>query len=285
MHANGIVNFVFALGLCLANMTSTAAVTPLPENDLFRPLFADPKEPRFMLSMLNAESPVRDTTVAAVAYGESFGFLRWPGVSAGDGWQLDFAGAVFSQFDLDAPSMDLINADYTVGLPLTYRNGEFSTRLRWYHQSSHLGDEYLLNEQPERVNLSYEALEILGSYEIGTWRLYGGGEYLYHRTPGELRPGVLHAGLEYRQSDAAVRLGDIGMAGFVAGLDLKRFEQHDWDGAISLKTGLEFRPQRDAGQVGRHWSLLAEYYNGASPYGQFLTEKITYWGLGLTLSL
>jgi len=238
-----------------------------------------------MLSILTTESPVRDTTVAAVAYGENFGLVRWPGDAAGDGWQLNFAGAVFAQFDLEAPSMDLINADYTIGFPVSYRRGAFSSRLRWYHQSSHLGDEYLLNEQPERINLSYEALEILGSYEIGAWRLYGGGEYLYHRTPKELRPGVLHAGMEYRQPHAALHIGDVGMARFVTGLDVKSFEQHDWDSAISLKTGLEFRSVRDVEQVDRHWSLLAEYYNGPSPYGQFLTEKITYWGLSLALSL
>jgi hypothetical protein len=39
----------------------------------------------------------------------------------GDGVQLDAEGAVFAQFDYEAPSKDLINADYTIGFPLTFR--------------------------------------------------------------------------------------------------------------------------------------------------------------------
>ncbi len=48
------------------------------------------------------------------------------------------------QFDLSAPSSDLINTDYVVGVPLSWRSGGWSTRVRLYHQSSHLGDEFLL---------------------------------------------------------------------------------------------------------------------------------------------
>jgi len=268
-------------------MTQTAAADAigLPEEDLFAPLLADPKEPRFFISVLNVESAQRNTTVGAVAYGENFGLVRWPGESQGEGWQLNLAGGVFAQFDLEAPSMDLVNADYTIGFPLTYRRGAFSARLRWYHQSSHLGDEFLLREQPQRVNLSYEAIELLAAHDIGAWRVYGGGEYLYAREPDELEPGVLHAGAEYRHPRHAFRVAQVGVARFVAALDAKRLEQHDWDNAMSLKAGLEFRSVRDSGQAGRHWSLLAEYYDGPSPYGQFLTEEITYWGLSLSLSL
>lgn len=158
--------------------------------------------------------------------------------------------------------MDLINADYTIGIPLTYRRGRFSARMRLYHQSSHLGDEFLIREQPERVNLSYEAIELLASGEIGALRLYGGGEYLYHREPEELEPGVLHAGIEYRHPRRTLDIGSVGMAHFIAGMDVKGFEQHDWDAAVSAKAGLEFRPVRDVERKGRHWRLLLEYYDG-----------------------
>ena len=265
--------------------TATAEVIGLPTGDLFAPLLADPKEPRFFISALHADSTRRETTVGAVAYGENFGLARWPGASGSEGWQLNLAGAVFAQFDLEAPSMDLINADYTIGVPATYRRGAFSARARIYHQSSHLGDEFLLREQPERINLSYEALEFLAAYDFGAWRIYGGGEYLFHREPKDLGAGVLHSGVEYRHPGSAFGIGDVGLARFVAGADVKRFEQHDWDSAVSLKTGFEFRPARDRDSAGRHWSLLAEYYDGPSPYGQFLTEVITYWGVSLSLSL
>ena len=49
-------------------------------------------------------------------------------------------GDLFAQFNIDSPSSDLINTDYTFGIPATYRYGDNSLRFRIYHQSSHLGD-------------------------------------------------------------------------------------------------------------------------------------------------
>ncbi|MEK7826807.1 MAG: DUF1207 domain-containing protein [Thermodesulfobacteriota bacterium] len=78
------------------------------------------------------------------------------------------SGAVLAQFNLDSSSNDLINADYVIGFPLSYRNGPWSERARLFHQSSHLGDEFLLLPQrPElkvtRMNLNFETIELLGA--------------------------------------------------------------------------------------------------------------------------
>ena len=80
----------------------------------------------------------------AVGFGERWGIVRRPGERAGDGWQVGLSGGVFAQFDMDADSNDLINADYVIGFPLTWRHGAWSGRFNLYHQSSHLGDELLL---------------------------------------------------------------------------------------------------------------------------------------------
>lgn len=268
-----------------AALAAEVNAEPMPNADVFQPLLADPKEPRFHMSVLETEGALRETTVGAVGFGENVGFMRWRGARDGDGWQIGFSAAVFAQFDLHAPSMELVNADYTVGVPLTYRQGDFSARTRVYHQSSHLGDEFILRMNPERVNLSYEALELLLSYDIEGWRVYGGGEYLFHREPEELASGALHAGVEYRRTEPAFRIADLGGAYFVAATDTKGYEQHDWRQAWSVKTGFEFRPLRDVQREGRHWSLMLEYYDGPSPYGQFYTYEVSYYGLGVALSL
>ena len=61
------------------------------------------------------------TNIAAVGLGEDFGLVRFGGPSIGEGLQLDVIEDVFAQFDLGAPSNDLINADYVIGVPLTFR--------------------------------------------------------------------------------------------------------------------------------------------------------------------
>src|SRR5439155_25811262 len=64
-----------------------------------------------------------------------FGLVRWNGRTPGMGAELSLAANVYTQFDFNTASYDLINADYVVGLPITFRWNRFSARLRLYHQS------------------------------------------------------------------------------------------------------------------------------------------------------
>ena len=267
-----------------AGDNNATRITPLPTTQLFTPLRADPKEPRFFISALQVDSTPRDTTLGAVGFGEHFGIVRRE-TGNGEGWQLGIAGAVFAQFDLETASSDLINADYVIGLPLTWRQGDWSGRLRLYHQSSHLGDEFLLSTQPQRVNLSFEAIEAIVAYDFGNLRLYGGGETLFDRDPADLGKHLLHAGLDWRGREVAFRLGDLGGARWVAGLDIQRWQQNDWANQISAKVGLEFAPHGASGRAGRSWNTMLEFYDGPSPYGQFYPLDLRYWGIALQLGL
>ena len=193
--------------------------TPFPVSGLFLPLLADPKQPQFFVSYRRYETPVETVNMGAVGFGESFGFYRQEGKRLGDGLQISIAGGLLAQFNMDTPSSDLVNADYVIGIPITYRRDPLSMRLRIYHQSSHLGDEFLLNVKPERVNLSFESIELLAAYQIRNWRGYFGGEYLFSREPDDLKPGGLHGGMEFL-SKRPVLFGER----LVGGVDWKSWE-------------------------------------------------------------
>ncbi|MFZ5770385.1 MAG: DUF1207 domain-containing protein [Thermodesulfobacteriota bacterium] len=247
-----------------------------PTGDLFRPLIADPKQPQFFVSLNGFKSPEVRYTMASVGFGETFGMYRFFGSREGNGLQLSLQGGLFAQFNLDSSSSDLINADYTIGIPVTYRYGDNSLRLRLYHQSSHLGDELLLSaDHPERVNLSYEAVEFIYSREWRGWRGYGGGEYLFHKEPDDLEPLSAHWGIEYRGGKPLVWNGRP-----VGGVDMKSLEENDWAIDTSVKAGLEFG-HPNPGQ--RRLRLMAQWYKGFDPYGQFYNNKIEYYGLGVSL--
>jgi uncharacterized protein DUF1207 len=259
-------------------------VVGFPQDQIFCPLIADPKEPRSFASLLRGTFPSiekpsgKGTTIASVGLGDSFGLVRWGGPNAGEGVQLDVVGAIFAQFDLDSASNDLINADYIIGLPLTMRRGGFSVRARIYHQSSHLGDEYLLRSSSiQRENLSFESLELLASQEIGALRLYGGGEHMLRRDPDTVKPKLLHAGAELRS-------GRAGPVQLVGGVDLKTTEQHNWAQAVSGRAGVEIA-RSPAGHPVRLITIMLEMYKGPSPYGQFFQEDISYVGAGINFSL
>lgn len=260
-------------GLNQGRQVSEAVLFPV--GDLFKPLLADLKEPRFYLSYRRYNYQSENINAGAGGYGEIFGLYRKVDHAAGTAWQASFGGGIHSQFNLDARSFALVNTDYTIGFPVTSRKGRDSYRLALYHQSSHLGDEYLLQTKADRLELSYEAINFIASREWTEWRMYGGGEYLVHKVPGNLRPLSLQAGIEYYGTASIV-----GRGRPVGGLDVKIDQEHDWAVNTSFKAGLQFDSSEANGRLIR---LLLEGYKGYAPHGQFYTSRIAFYGLGLAL--
>ncbi|WP_447978525.1 DUF1207 domain-containing protein [Candidatus Nitrospira bockiana] len=249
----------------------------LPQDDVFRPLLADPKQPRFQASYqrVRFRTPGESINAGFVGFGESFGLWGRRQQRGCDGWQVSVFGAVFSQFNLDAPSVDLINADYQVGFPLTWRHGPFSARFRLYHQSSHVGDEFILNNPGfRRINFSFEEVDGLVSMELGWFRVYGGGGYLVQREP-DLHRAKIQWGVEAR-GQRGVRF-IFGNPILVAGADFKQFEQLGWNVNATVVGGFEWFGPRATHRV----RVLLNYYRGFNPYGQFFTQEIETIGIGL----
>ena len=257
----------------------------LPRGDVFCPLIADPKATRSFAAYQRGNETDLATDIAAVGVADQFPFFRVAAVGAGNGIQLGLAGSVFAQFDLGSASYDLLNADYLIGLPLTFRAGPFSGRVRPYHQSSHLGDEFLLRPNPpKRQNLSFESLEGLLSMDFFALRLYGGGESFLRRDPVDLPDKLWHGGAELRPR-ASVDLGPLAVVRLVAATDVKVVMDTTTRTGVSVRAGFEFARPHEAEIESRRWSLLVEHYNGPSPYGQFFRQQVRLTGIGFHFTL
>jgi len=245
----------------------------------FSPLIADPKQPHFFATWLWITSPIVTGQVASVGLGEDIVLAR----GHAHKWETSVAAGVFSQFNMQTRSNDLINTDFVIGFPFAYRTGPLSVRARIYHQSSHLGDEFILNTNPTRVNLSFEAAELLVARDLGGLRLYGGGEYILRHEPSDLRPGLLHGGFEYRHARRVVHLGGLGDGHAFVALDVKSIEERKWRVGWSGRVGVGFR--LDTGDASRLVSLQLQGYSGPAPYGQFYQENVRSVGIGVHFDL
>ena len=253
-----------------------------PRGEIFCPLIADPKSDGTFASYLRgtSSSPF-GTDLASIGIGDNFAIVRYNGPHIGEGVEISVQGNVYAQYDLNAPSYDLINADYVVGLPITFRFNRVSGRLRLYHQSSHLGDEFVLRPGIERENFAFQSGEAILALDLGPLRTYAGGEYLFGETPGNRISSLVHGGVELRQGGGLAASGTLARVRLVAGLDLKSADELDWDVALSARAGLELGRETGVTHTSRRVSLLGEYYEGPSPYGQFFRDQVSYYGIGL----
>lgn len=295
-----------------AKVYEAGTLAGFQRDDVFRPLLADPKQPQFYaipFQPTRNQATGQKRTIAAVSFGEYFGLATYQvgdhqkdPDAACNRFQVGFSGAVFSQFDLGAASKDLINADYVIGIPISYRYSDFSFRFRPYHQSSHVGDEFLIANLPkgfQRLNYSYEELEFLASYDrsfekafVNNIRLYSGGGWMFDTDP-HLKSGKVQWGVELRsraltgviaekvRTFASATTDRPTQLILVAGADFKSFEHLAWNVNSNVVGGFELYSPESS----RRLRILVNYYNGFNPYGQFFSNKIYSIGVGVYLTL
>ncbi len=238
------------------------------QEPLMRPLLADPRWPQFSASAnyYSIDKVYKHSFDAD--FGKGFSIIRM-GLGESMFSELGIQAGVFADFDMDKSTFILVNADYFVGLPVTVQWEGFTVMGRVYHQSSHLGDEYMeKHPQIDRVDLQYEVLDFIASFEPNEWfRLYGGGGFIFRRTPSTYGRWLYQMGLEMR-----VVADSITIPTLVIALDMKGAEETDYVPAWSALMGVE---------IARNTYIGAQFYDGYSPKGMFYKDKVQSFGIGL----
>jgi len=156
----------------------------LPEDPvLFRPFVADPREIDYSIGWRFNDHAI-GKNVIDVSFGDTVAFYRWCNVGPWKGQlQIELEGGLWAVFDPLHESSPLVNADYYVGVPITYAAGNWSFRLRGYHISSHIGDEFLLCHPGfDRRNPSAETIDFFASWDITSEiRFYSGFGIVVHQ--------------------------------------------------------------------------------------------------------
>ncbi|MGE3954632.1 MAG: DUF1207 domain-containing protein [Parachlamydiales bacterium] len=255
---------------------------------LFKYLVADPRQIRFGAGY-RFHDDVFGSRIGCATFGNIFPIFRWIGVGpmCGD-MQISIEGGVFAifQFDpvareVDGDSVALVNADYVVGIPLTYAYGNWSYRLRLYHQSSHLGDEFLVNRPGfVRLNPSREALELFASWQPNdAIRLYGGAGWVYHSNDGyKIKPFYVAYGFEMRLPGSRDLYQCLYYKPLLA-VYIQNWQDVGWNFDANYVLGIEWSKVRGLGQKMRTYF---EYHDGFSHEGQFSKLRTSYFSVNIS---
>jgi len=114
--------------------------------------------------------------------------------------------------------------------------------------------------------------------------VYGGGETFVRRDPADLPDRLWHGGAELRPG-ASVDFGPLAVVRFIAATDIKVVDDTTTRTGVSVRAGFEFARPHEEEIQSRRWSLLAEYYKGPSPYGEFFRQQVRLAGIGLHFTL
>jgi Protein of unknown function (DUF1207). len=111
-------------------------LTLLPNQDPFTPLLADPRQPTTSINFLTLSN--QPFIQFNGNFGVDIGVARWESPTQGinESVQVGVMGASFSRFSIIQSSTFLEDADYVIGVPVTFRYHSFSGRVFFYHESS-----------------------------------------------------------------------------------------------------------------------------------------------------
>ncbi len=185
---------------------------------------------------------------------------------------------VWAIFEAKTKSLSLINADYYIGLPLTYVNDKFSARLRLFHESSHLGDEFLLETQGiKRVNPSMEGLDISVGYEpIDKGLIFFGYRRILRSDESfKVKPNSIYYGFNYFLNFAKIQTFNVVGTPYIAAY-IANNENNHWNFDSSVAVGYQWDKN-----YGRKLRIYVLGHHGYSTDGQFSRKRSKYVSLHL----
>jgi len=260
------------LALCLfLGIFSTARAgsnlwTFLPIKPLFSPLLADPREPLIGVMGYTNQSRYEGEVGSFVE------FLRYTPAD-GSQWGWGIFGSGFILLDEDGATFPMRDGDWYAGMYLSEKSGNFSERVEFEHESSHLGDSLqgivlplFVSRENFNLALSYSDPRLFRLYaRIGSWvNMAPTGDPFFYSIGGEL----------YSPSFGS----DKTDLRFYTSLDLtykgetpNTFNK-TWQ--LGLRAGME-------PQGGRAVRLALIYYDGNSEFGQFYQQPDSHWAVGV----
>lgn len=268
-----------ALGASLPGPGAAQAPDPGTEPP-YRPGMASPLRVGTYLAVVRWDAPWLTTNAVAMSLGDRLPLLRTRSRQAE--WEIALESVALGQFDLDAPSFDFINIDFLFRVPVSVRRGPWSAQAALTHWSAHLGDEFLLRSDRERIETSVESVEVGLSRVLPATpsldaHLHAGSAWRIRRVPDRVATFETRIGVEV---SAGGLYGPTTRLSPLLAAEVRRTGLADVPWAWSGRAGVMIHP---GGRGRRSYGLLVHAMGGASPHGQYFDRRLSTWGVGLFL--
>lgn len=260
----------------------TQEITLLPSGTLLQPVTLDPHAPQISGSILSYS--VRGESGQKLYSPLNIGFqrmlLRWQD-AAGRDLEFGIEFGIHSQHSVvdagEAYLGGLQNIDYRIGGVIHHRRGERCYKLLLFHQSSHLGDDYIIRNEitrPTPNTLNYEQLSLTRDTQRGHLRTYVG--FGYNISPHTVRERIMLQGGYFLNKP----IGHLMNITWVHGTHVKIFEENEYRPNVKTALGIEvqFDPDNPV-------KFLVEYYNGHLPYSTLEYQLVQLLGVGVYFNL
>jgi hypothetical protein len=288
-------------------------------------LYRDNAVPGTLHEIGNPTAPGSDARAGApdgphrfwdVSFGERMPVFTWYDVDPqraryARGLQVNIDAAAFMLLDFDSQSLGVIDTDFRIGGSLDFRpwwDGweRLSLSVGFFHESTHLGDEYVLSAAtiqgdaapvanallPYRANPSFEAVPVTVSFDYPfaanhlSVRAYGGASAVFASAlPNEAYPSEWRAGGELRwtsQDSGNVMASpgpDAGVVDNIAATLKRRSTGVRRDQAVAVRAD-RARERRGAFGLEAAYELLGKRqyaHTGPNPRAATFSAGSGYW--------
>jgi Protein of unknown function (DUF1207) len=252
----------------------------MPNNLIYTSYLAGPKESRIGSVVYNDTAPavdnpsIQEGTLWDTTLGGRASILRYGSDSVvhPQGLEVQIEGAAFVRLDPES-ERDVRSSDYRFGVPIVYGVGRWQTKLAYYHNSAHLGDEFMIKHPTfPRINYVRDCIVWGNSYYAYDWlRLYGEVGYSFYNAGGS-QPWEFQFGTELIQARPTGGRG----APFLAVNGMSR-QELDWGGNVCVQAGWAWRGRRSE----KLYRIGFEYLYGSDPQYEFVYNNQNRCGVGM----
>lgn len=253
----------------------------LSNDKLFPTIVLDPFECQLMggLYAINGDENFKSDIYSLVNIGVTKPVFSWKNELIKHEIALEFAS--YTQFEIERIDSKtslggLMNNDFRIGFAASTSLNSSLIRLRFFHISSHLGDDYILRndiDKPNDRSQNYEQLDItfLRSYKQSIF--YIGSGYIISKYAYRKRYSA-QIGAEYYFLEKYNNLKAF------SALDTRILQEDNFSPSVRYAIGITYHKAENS-----KLKFWLEYYNGFLPYSTIDAGKISWYGLGMNVNI